>query len=129
MIPYTNDAFNIIAKNSRFFHNNQEIPNDRVKFHLTDVNTNMFKKNDGEFIQSLVNEIDVFIQSILYDVDIRNKTHTYICRMIEKYRQFMNRDVLSYVSQLDHKYARFLGMNFIQDTFAQYVCDNVMINE
>lgn len=130
VIPYTNDAFNIIANHSRCFYNNREIPNSKIKFHVTDNNINMMSPNsNGEFMQSLVSEIDMFIQSILYDVDIKQKTHNYICSLMNKYYKFLTRDAIKYMSQIDYKYSRFLGEHFVQDIFAQYLCDNVMINE
>lgn len=128
-IPYTSDTFNMIAQKSRIFHNNREIPNTNVHFYATNGNPNMLQ-NNNTFIDSFINDLDIYIQSILYDVDIRDKVKNYISHQMYKYGKYVNKDILGYISQLDMKYvSSFKERDYIQGLLIPYLYDNVMINE
>lgn len=123
-IPYTSSAFNKILRGSRVFHNNHEIDSNNIRPYISDKTTN----DNSEFIQGLVNEIDIFIQSNLYDVDLRQKLSIYIDSLLVKWGQFIKKSHMQYISQLDVKYHTVLKSDdFIQRLFIPRLYNNVMI--
>lgn len=113
IIPYTNNVFNR-SQNKDFSQSLNTM-------------THFQQSYNNEFVQSLINDIDVYISSIMYDVDVIQKTSAYINNIIQKYYTYLNKDMLQYIAQLDNKYNKILPQNYIQNIFAQYLCDNVMI--
>lgn len=121
-IPYTNDGFNTIMKNSRVFHNNREVNPNNVNYKISDNN------GGTSFIMSFINELDMYIQTIMYDVEICNKVKNYIDVQMLKWGKFMNKEMLPYFADIDMKYvSMFKERGFVTNLIAPYVCDNVMI--
>lgn len=119
MIPYTQAAFNKIANNSHRMHNNQFVGGPPVN---NDVG--------ATFNFSFIGELDLYIQSILYDVDIRIKTKNYVDHLMKKWGQHVNKSIMGSIQDLDMKYVSvFKERGFLVDLFAPYVYDNVLINE
>ena len=53
---------------------------------------------------SFINELDVYIQTIMYDVEICNKVKNYIDVQMLKWGKFMNKEMLPYFADIDMKY-------------------------
>lgn len=122
-IPYTQSAFNKILNNSRVFHNNQEVNPINMNFNITGTNA------DGmSFVQSFIAELDLFISSNMYDVDIREKVKNYISNQMLKWGKFFKKDMIYAFQDIDMKYAHiFKERDYIQSLLIPYLYDNAMI--
>lgn len=122
-IPYTQSAFNKILNNSRVFHNNQEVNPVNMNFNITGTNA------DGmSFIQSFIAELDLFISSNMYDVNIREKVKNYLAAQMLKWGKFLKKDMMRAFQDIDMKYAHiFKERDCIQGLLIPYLYDNTMI--
>ena len=122
-IPYTQSAFDNILKNSRVFHNNQEVNPSNINFNITGTNA-----NGMSFIQSFIAELDLFISSNMYDVEIREKVKNYISAQMLKWGKFFKKDMIHEFQDIDMKYAHIVNeRDYIQRLLIPYLYDNVMI--
>ena len=125
-IPYTQSAFDTILNNlnnSRVFHNNQEINPSNMNFNITGTNA-----NGMSFIQSFIAELDLFISSNMYDVEIREKVKNYISNQMLKWGKFFKKDMIHAFQDIDMKYAHiFNERDYIQRLLIPYLYDNTMI--
>lgn len=122
-IPYTQSAFDNILKNSRVFHNNQEVNPSNMNFNITGTNA-----NGMSFIQSFIAELDLFISSNIYDVEIREKVKNYISNQMLKWGKFFKKDMICEFQEIDMKYAHiFKERDYIQRLLIPYLYDNTMI--
>ena len=122
-IPYTQSAFDNILKNSRVFHNNQEVNPSNMNFNITGTNA-----NGMSFIQSFIAELDLFISSNMYDVEIREKVKNYISAQMLKWGKFFKKDMIHEFQDIDMKYAHiFKERYYIQRLLIPYLYDNTMI--
>ena len=122
-IPYTQSAFDNILKNSRVFHNNQEVNPSSMNLNITGTNA-----NGMSFIQSFIAELDLFISSNMYDVEIREKVKNYISAQMLKWGKFFKKDMIHEFQDIDMKYAHiFNERDYIQRLLIPYLYDNVMI--
>ena len=124
-IPYTQSAFNKILNNSRVFHNNQEVNPVNMNFNITGTNA------DGmSFIQSFIAELDLFISSNMYDVEIRDKVKKYLEVQMLKWGKFFKKDMIKAFQDIDMKYVHiFKQRDYIQSLIVPYLYDNVMITD
>lgn len=124
-IPYTQSAFDTILKNSRVFHNNQEVNPVNMNFNRTGTNA------DGmTFVQSFIAELDLFISSNMYDVDIREKVKRYLAAQMLKWGKFLKKDMIGTFQDIDMKYAHiFKERDYIQGLLIPYLYDNTMITD
>lgn len=124
-IPYTQSAFNKILNNSRVFHNNKEVNPVNINFNITGTNT------DGmSFIQSFIAELDLFISSNMYDVEIREKVKNYLSAQMLKWGKFLKKDMIGAFQDIDMKYSHiFKERDYIQGLLIPYLYDNVMITD
>ena len=124
-IPYTQSAFNKILNNSRVFHNNQEVNPVNMNFNITGTNA------DGmSFIQSFIAELDLFISSNMYDVNIREKVKNYLAAQMLKWGKFLKKDMMRAFQDIDMKYAHiFKERDYIQGLLIPYLYDNTMITD
>ena len=124
-IPYTQSAFNKILNNSRVFHNNQEVNPVNMNFNITGADA-----NGMSFIQSFIAELDLFISSNMYDVDIREKVKNYIAAQMLKWGKFLKKDMMRAFQDVDMKYAHiFKERDYIQGLLIPYLYDNTMITD
>ena len=124
-IPYTQSAFDTILKNSRVFHNNQEVNPNNMNFNIVGNDA-----NGATFIQSFVAELDLFIQSNLYDVDIKEKVKNYISAQMMKWGNFLKKNMIGAFSNIDEQYAHiFNERHFIQGLLIPYLYENTMITD
>ena len=124
-IPYTQSSFDTILKNSRVFHNNQEVNPAGMNFNITGTDA-----NGAAFIQSFVADLDMFIQSNLYDVDIREKVKNYIAAQMLKWGRFLKKNMIGAFMNIDAQYAHiFKERDFIQGLLIPYLYENTMITE
>ena len=124
-IPYTQSAFDNILKNSRVFHNNQEVNPSNMNFNITGTNA-----NGMSFIQSFIAELDLFISVNMYDVEIREKVKNYISNQMLKWGKFFKKDMIYAFQEIDMKYAHiFNERDYIQKLLIPYLYDNVMITD
>ena len=124
-IPYTQSAFDNILKNSRVFHNNQEVNPSNMNFNITGTNA-----NGMSFIQSFIAELDLFISVNMYDVEIREKVKNYISNQMLKWGKFFKKDMIYAFQEIDIKYAHiFNERDYIQKLLIPYLYDNVMITD
>ena len=122
-IPYTQSAFDNILKNSRVFHNNQEVNPSNMNFNITGTNA-----NGMSFIQSFIAELDLFISDNMYDVEIREKVNNYISIQMLKWGKFFKKDMIHAFQDIDMKYAHiFKERDYIQRLIIPYLYDNAMI--
>ena len=124
-IPYTQSSFDVILKNSRVFHNNQEVKPANINFNITGNNA------DGmSFVQSFIAELDLFISSNMYDVEIREKVKNYLAAQMLKWGNFFKKDMIKAFYDVDMKYAHiFNERDYIQSLLIPYLYDNVMITD
>ena len=124
-IPYTQSAFDTILKNSRVFHNNQEVNPANINFNITGTNA------DGmSFVQSFIAELDLFISSNMYDVEIRDKVKNYLAAQMLKWGKFLKKDMIRAFQDIDMKYAHiFKERDYVQELLIPYLYDNVMITD
>lgn len=114
-IPYTQQTFNKIANSSIRMHNNQFTGNHTP---------------GNEFVESFINDLDIYIQSNLYDVDIRNKTKNYVDHMVNKWGPYINKSIMPHIQNLDMKYvSSFKERGFIESLLVPYLYENTMITE
>ena len=124
-IPYTQSAFDNILKNSRVFHNNQEVNPSNMNFNITGTNA-----NGMSFIQSFIAELDLFISGNMYDVEIREKVKNYISNQMLKWGKFFKKDMIYAFQEIDMKYSHiFKERDYIQRLLIPYLYDNVMITD
>lgn len=122
-IPYTQSAFDTVLNNSRVFHNNQEVNPSNINFNITGTNA-----NGMSFIQSFIAELDLFISSNMYDVEIREKVKNYISNQMLKLGKFFKKDMIYAFQDIDMKYAHiFKERDYIQSLLIPYLYDNTMI--
>ena len=124
-IPYTQSSFDVILKNSRVFHNNQEVNHANMNFNITGNNA------DGmSFVQSFIAELNLFISSNMYDVEIREKVKNYLAAQMLKWGKFFKKDMIKAFYDVDMKYAHiFKERDYIQSLLIPYLYDNVMITD
>ena len=124
-IPYTQSSFDVILKNSRVFHNNQEVNPANMNFNIIGNNA------DGmSFVQSFIAELDLFISSNMYDVEIREKVKNYLAAQMLKWGKFFKKDMIKAFYDVDMKYAHiFKERDYIQSLLIPYLYDNVMITD
>ena len=124
-IPYTQSSFDTILKNSRVFHNNQEVNHTNMNFNITGNNV------DGmSFVQSFIAELDLFISANMYDVEIREKVKNYLAAQMLKWGKFLKKDMIRSFYDIDMKYAHiFKERDYIQSLLIPYLYDNVMITD
>ena len=124
-IPYTQSSFDVILKNSRVFHNNQEVNPANMNFNITGNNA------DGmSFIKSFIAELDLFISSNMYDVEIREKVKNYLAAQMLKWGKFFKKNMIKAFYDVDMKYAHiFKERDYIQSLLIPYLYDNVMITD
>ena len=124
-IPYTQSSFDVILKNSRVFHNNQEVNPVNMNFNIIGNNA------DGmSFVQSFIAELDLFISSNMYDVEIREKVKNYLAAQMLKWGKFFKKDMIKAFYDVDMKYAHiFKERDYIQNLLIPYLYDNVMITD
>ena len=124
-IPYTQSSFDAILMNSRVFHNNQEVNPANMNFNITGNNA------DGmSFVQSFIAELDLFISSNMYDVEIREKVKNYLAAQMLKWGNFFKKDIIKAFYDVDMKYAHiFNERDYIQSLLIPYLYDNVMITD
>ena len=124
-IPYTQSAFDTILNNSRVFHNNQEVNPSNMNFNITGANA-----NGMSFIQSFIAELDLFISSNMYDIEIREKVKNYLAAQMLKWGKFFKKDMIKAFYDVDMKYAHiFKERDYIQSLLIPYLYDNVMITD
>ena len=124
-IPYTQSAFNKILNNSRVFHNNQEVNPANMNFNITGTDA-----NGMSFVQSFIAELDLFISSNMYDVDIREKVKNYLASQMLKWGKFLKKDMMRAFQDIDMKYAHiFKERDYIQGLLIPYLYDNTMITD
>lgn len=124
-IPYTQSAFNKILNNSRVFHNNQEVNPTNMNFNITGTDANVMT-----FIQSFIAELELFISSNMYDVEIREKVKNYLAAQMLKWGKFLKKDMIRAFQDIDMKYAHiFKERNYVQNLLTPYLYDNVMITD
>ena len=105
------------------FHNNQEVNPSNINFNITGTNV-----NGMSFIQSFIAELDLFISSNMYDVEIREKVKNYISAQMLKWGKFFKKDMIHEFQDIDMKYAHiFNERDYIQRLLIPYLYDNVMI--
>lgn len=127
IIPYTQTAFNKIANNSMRMHNGQ--------FTDTPINNHIGPQNimgviGPEFAVSFINDLDMFIQSVLYDVDIRTKVKNYVDHQFNKWGAYISKSIMKYIQDLDMKYVSvFKERGFLERMFVPYIYENVMITD
>ncbi len=120
VIPYTQSAFNKIANNSIRMHNNQFANGQPMGI----------STGGNEFISSFINDLDVYIQTILYDVNIRTLIKNYVDHLMMKYGQYVKKDIMKHIADLDIKYVSILKQrDYIQSLMIPYLYENTMINE
>lgn len=124
-IPYNQSSFDAILKNSHVFHNNQEVNPTNMNFNITGNNA------DGmSFVQSFIAELDLFISSNMYDVEIREKVKNYLAAQMLKWGKFLKKDMIKAFYDVDMKYAHiFKERDYIQSLLIPYLYDNVMITD
>ena len=124
-IPYTQSSFDVILKNSQVFHNNQEVNPANMNFNIIGNNA------DGmSFVQSFIAELDLFISSNMYDVEIREKVKNYLAAQMLKWGKFFKKDMIKAFYDVDMKYAHiFNERDYIQSLLIPYLYDNVMITD
>ena len=124
-IPYTQSSFDVILKNSRVFHNNQEVNSANMNFNITGNNA-----DEMSFVQSFIAELDLFISSNMYDVEIREKVKNYLAAQMLKWGKFFKKDMIKAFYDVDMKYAHiFKERDYIQSLLIPYLYDNVMITD
>ena len=124
-IPYTQSSFDVILKNSRVFHNNQEVNPTNINFNITGNNADRMS-----FVQSFIAELDLFISSNMYDVEIREKVKNYLAAQMLKWGKFFKKDMIRSFQDVDMKYANiFKERDYIQSLLIPYLYDNVMITD
>ena len=124
-IPYTQSSFDVILKNSRVFHNNQEVNPSNMNFNITGNNSDRMS-----FVQSFIAELDLFISSNMYDVEIREKVKNYLAAQMLKWGNFFKKDMIKAFYDVDMKYAHiFNERDYIQSLLIPYLYDNVMITD
>ena len=124
-IPYTQSSFDVILKNSRVFHNNQEVNPTNINFNITGNNSDRMS-----FVQSFIAELDLFISSNMYDVEIREKVKNYLAAQMLKWGNFFKKDMIKAFYDVDMKYAHiFNERDYIQSLLIPYLYDNVMITD
>ena len=120
VIPYTQSAFNKIANNSIRMHNNQ----------FANGQPTSMSTGGNEFVSSFINDLDVYIQTILYDVNIRTLVKNYVDHLMMKYGQYIKKDIMKHIADLDMKYVSVLKQrDYIQSLMIPYLYENTMINE
>ena len=124
-IPYTQSSFDAILRNSRVFHNNREVNPANMNFNITGNNA------DGmSFVQSFIAELDLFISSNMYDVEIREKVKNYLAAQMLKWGKFFKKDMIRSFQDVDMKYAHiFKERDYIQSLLIPYLYNNVMITD
>ena len=124
-IPYTQSSFDVILKNSRVFHNNQEVNSANMNFNITGNNA-----DEMSFVQSFIAELDLFISSNMYDIEIREKVKNYLAAQMLKWGKFLKKDMIKAFYDVDMKYAHiFKERDYIQSLLIPYLYDNVMITD
>ena len=124
-IPYTQSSFDVILKNSRVFHNNQEVNSANMNFNITGNNA-----DEMSFVQSSIAELDLFISSNMYDIEIREKVKNYLAAQMLKWGKFLKKDMIKAFYDVDMKYAHiFKERDYIQSLLIPYLYNNVMITD
>ena len=125
MIPYTQATFNKIANTSKRMHNGQFTDAPVQNYIGIQSNT-----AGNEFVTSFINDLDLFIQSVLYDVDIKKKVKKYVDKQMYRYGQYIGKGMLGNISNIDMKYAHiFKERDYVQGLLIPYLYDNVMITD
>ena len=96
------------------------------------MNFNIIGNNaDGmSFVQSFIAELDLFISSNMYDVEIREKVKNYLAAQMLKWGNFFKKDMIKAFYDVDMKYAHiFNERDYIQSLLIPYLYDNVMITD
>ncbi len=124
MIPYTQATFNKIAGASKRMHNGQ-FTDAPMQNYIGIQNTPAM---GNEFVSSFINDLDIFIQSILYDVDIKTKVKNYVDRQMNRYGQYIGKGMMQHIRDIDMKYVSvFKERDYIQGLLIPYIYENTMI--